>query len=237
MLEHTEARRQEAKQYRGVWYDTRADKFVAEVYSRGDRHFLGHFDTAEAAGAAYNAARAELPSGRADGVETFATAFEAFLDTAATDASGKLETDQSFYYRGQEFMFTGIAFRKMNRKSRPFYVWNSFCSVCEALYETMTTTRPTGITRTCERHRAGGGRKTAAPSPQQSGGVVDPAWPKIAQSVAEALALVADTFSSETFLAECRKLQPDLPRAFNRFALTHAASPVETCEGGLRLRD
>lgn len=223
-MDHLENRRAQAREHRGVWYDARADKFVAEVYSRGDRHFLGHFDTAEAAGAAYAEARASLPSGR-DRADTFAHAFEAFLDNARRDASGAPEVDGVLAYAGQDFYFQGVAFRAMRGRKRPFYCWLSTCATCGAPYETLTATSPAGakgITRNCETHRKGGRR---APREGAAGGAPQ-AWLDAAREALDRLSLVSDSHDVAAFFAECRAGRPDLPRSFNRFVLEHPQSPV-----------
>jgi len=45
---------------RGVYFNKRNSKWVASIATNGNRMFLGHFDTAEAAGYAYEDARKEI---------------------------------------------------------------------------------------------------------------------------------------------------------------------------------
>ena len=235
---YTADRRDEAKQHRGVWYDARADKFAAEVYSRGDRHFLGHFPTAADAATAYAAARLDLPSGRT-GEDTFVSAFQTFLDSAKRDAKGGPLVDEVLTYKGQQFTFEGVVFRRIGGKSRPFYNWMSDCKDCRTPYETLTATSPSmakGITRTCEKHRA---RKPAAKAQSAQGEMADvpQAWIDIANTVADDLSVVADAFDYEAFLAECKRRDPALPRPFLRYLLNDARSPVVSRDERLHLRN
>lgn len=239
-------RREQASNYRGVWYDVRADKFAAEVYSKGDRHFLGHFATASEAGDAYAKARAELPTGRSGGAGTFAQAFEAFLSSADRDKNGTPERDSLMTYKEQEFIFQGVEFRFINKRKRPFYAWLSACCECGASYETLTATSPDGakgITRRCEEHRkpsryAKKDAKTAGQSaPQPNTAPVPSVWLAVANEVAERLSVVADNFHFRVFFDCCRQIKPDLPRDFFRFLTESPQSPVVIRDEKLFLRD
>jgi hypothetical protein len=236
MDEYLQSRRDEAKDHRGVWYDSRADKFVAEVYSNGDRHFLGHFPTADAAADAYAAARAELPSGRS-GEGTFVTTFQSFLDTCERDEKGAPLRGETLTYKDQLFYFDGVVFRALKGRRRPFYQWLSTCSVCSAPYETMTATSPKvakGITRNCEAHRAGGRgsqRKAAAPRQSTQATDVPQVWIDAAHADLDALSLVSDEFEIATFVAACHAEVPDLPRSFARFLIENPQSPVIARDG------
>lgn len=227
-MDHIEAKREQARQHRGVWYDSRADKFVAEVYSRGERHFLGHFATAEDAASAYAIARAEMPTGRGDG-DTFVKAFQTFLDTCERDGEGTPLRDEVLSYKGQNFMFNGVVFRSPNKRKRPFYHWESNCSVCGAAYETLTATTPTGakgITRTCEEHRRGGRKKAQPVSAKQSAASAPQDWIDAANAALDAMSLVADEFEIPMFIRACHEADPTLPRGFSRFLLESPQSPV-----------
>lgn len=234
MTDDIDARRAEAKLYRGVWYDPRSGKFSAEVYSLGQRHFLGHFDTALAASEAYTEARVRLPSG-AIREDTFARALAHFLETAEMNTTHKYPQpceDEIMLYAGQEFIFRGLTFRRVGRGQRPFYAWTSTCGVCGTLYDTLTGTNPDtakGITRNCEEHRQGA--KARAPE-LVTASAADPRWVANAAAVADAMSLLSPDCSLEDFLHECRNREPDAPRAFNRWLLTDPASPVELRSDG-----
>lgn len=234
--EYIDAKRTEAREHRGVWYDVRADKFVAEVYSRGDRHFLGHFTTADDAASAYAMAREEMPTGRGDG-DTFVKAFQTFLDTCERDAKGVPLPDETLTYKGQDFLFNGVVFRIINKRKRPFYHWESNCA-CGAPYETLTATTPDGakgITRTCETHRRGG-RKAAQPvgdaqattlaRPEQATPNAPHEWITLANAACEALSLVSDEFSVHAFLDLCKDPAGRTPGGFVKFLYESPQSPV-----------
>lgn len=225
MDDYVQDKRDEAKKHRGVWYDSRADKFAAEIYSQGERHFLGHFATAEEAAAAYTAERAERPSGRArEG--TFTSVFAEFLDTAQKDAKGTPLVEETLVYKGQEFYFDGVVFRGMRGKSRPFYKWISMCSVCGRIYDTMTATTPAvanGITRNCEAHRKG--RKPVAKAKAAPAGA-EADWAAVAHEVYSDLLLCSETIHVNMFLAECHRRFGGMPSGFKRFVVENGGSPV-----------
>lgn len=234
--EYIDAKREEARKHRGVWYDVRADKFAAEVYSRGDRHFLGHFATAEDAASAYALARAEMPTGRSDG-DTFVKAFQTFLDTCKRDEKGVPLPDETLVYKGQQFGFERVVFRSINKRQRPFYQWNSVCT-CGAPYETLTATTPTGakgITRTCEAHRKGG-RKKARPAGEARDAAqarqepaapsVPQEWLDLANAACDTLSLVSDEFSVHAFLDLCKDASGRAPNGFLKFLYESPQSPV-----------
>ena len=228
MTDHIEERREQARQHRGVWYDSRADKFVAEVYSKGERHFLGHFPTADEAADAYAAARAELPNGRG-GDDSFVRVFQSFLDTCEKDKSAAPLRDEVMTYKDQNFMFNGVVFRSMKGRKRPFYQWESNCTTCGAPYETLTATRPNvakGITRNCEDHRTGARTGARAVVAQQARADVPQDWIDAANAALDTMSLLSDDFDLGAFLDQCRVEQPGLPRPFNRFVLESPQSPV-----------
>lgn len=236
-MDHIEAKREQARQHRGVWYDSRADKFVAEVYSRGERHFLGHFATAEDAASAYAIARAEMPTGRGDG-DTFVKAFQSFLDTCERDGEGAPLRDEVMIYKEQQFLFNGVVFRSPNKRKRPFYHWESNCSVCSAPYDTLTATRPDvakGITRTCEDHRRGGRGKAqlaseargAAPARKEPAAPSVPQeWLDLANAACDTLSLVSDEFNVHAFLDLCKDASGRAPNGFVKFLYESPQSPV-----------
>lgn len=236
-MDHIEAKREEARQHRGVWYDARADKFVGEIYSKGSRHFLGHFATAGEAADAYVAARAELPSGRG-GDGSFVNAFQSFLNDCESDADGTPKAGELMTYKDQDFTFEGVVFRSMKGRKRPFYEWISSCSVCGDPYVTMTATTPgvaKGITRNCEQHRKGA--KPAAVRVEPDAPDVPEQWTDVAYATLEALSLVGDSFDPETFCDQCMAIAPDLPRKFTRYLMEHPKSPVILRDGMFFPRD
>ena len=237
--EYIDECRAQAREHRGVWYDVRADKFAAEVYSKGNRHFLGHFATAEEAGDAYAAARAELPSGRSGG-GTFAQAFQDFLDNANRDQRGSPLPDEAMCYKDQDFYFKGVEFRFMNKRKRPFYVWNSSCCDCGSPYTTMTATSPAGakgITRRCEAHRVG-----YRPAVKQSGRAapketdVPQVWIDKVRDAAETLSLIDDAIDPFALVKECWGAGGQ-PEGFIMFVTKSPRSPVFMKDGKFFLRN
>lgn len=236
-MDDIEAKREEARQHKGVWYDVRAGKFVAEVYSKGDRHFLGHFATADAAADAYAEARAELPTGRG-GDDSFVRVFQSFLDECDKDVKGKPKVGEFMTYKEQDFTFEGIVFRVMKGRKRPFFEWMSNCGACGDAYTTLTATTPgvaKGITRNCETHRKGA--RPAAQPKAQDAPPVPQEWIDTANEALDALSLVSDSFDVGVFLSECLAVTPGLPRAFNRFVLEHPKSPVISKDGVISPRN
>jgi hypothetical protein len=220
--------KEQARLHRGVWYDSRAKKFAAEVYSCGERHFIGLFDSAAAAGAAYAEARNRLPVADRGG-SSFQKVFEPFLDTVRRDAKGTPVIGSALVYDGQTFTFTGVAFRRRGKVRYPLYCWRSACTECGAQYETMTAANASaaGVTRRCEQHRRGRGAKRAADA-------VPSEWLDAARATVEQLSLVYESFAYDDFVVECHRNLTSATRedrvAFNRFLIRHKLSPVELRE-------
>lgn len=230
MTDRFEACREEARQHKGVWYDRRADKFVAEVYSGGERFFLGHFATASEAADAYAVARAEKPRG-VERDDTFAAVFQQFLDTADLNHKGEPVEGQVLAYREQEFVFEGVVFRKIGKGRRPFYEWSSSCATCSMPYDTVTATSPAGvkgITRNCIEHRRGVRKRgTTVPeveAPQE--------WIDAVYRALETLSVVADDFDLDVFIKQCHADTPGMPRRFNLFVVRSKHCPIVIGEDG-----
>lgn len=232
MDEFVQSCREEAKQYRGVWYDSRAKKFAAEIYSRGERFFLGHFATAAEASEAYTVARDELPRGKAEQTDRFRDAFEEFLEIVGRDTKGNPVQGEPLVYRDQVFEFDGVAFKKMNGRRRPFYSWRSTCLTCDAPYETLTATSPAavkGIARNCPEHRSR--RPLVVENPGRDETVPVAAWADVVRSVFEAMSFVSDDIKTTALIDQCHTRHPGLPRRFNWFLLRDERSPVMVVDG------
>jgi len=194
-----EQKREAARRHKGVWYDARSDKFVAEVYSRGERHFLGTFNTVQQAADAYVTARAEMPTGR-DTAGTFSYALETFIHEARRDSAGNPEFGQTMTYKDQVFTFDRITFRATkNGRKRAYYQWRSHCQTCGEEYLTITATAAKGITRNCEDHRAARGRRRPAEDQTDY-------WFDLIDRAAQGLALTADSVSVDAFIRHCREM-------------------------------
>jgi hypothetical protein len=220
--------REEARQYTGVWYDNRAKKFAAEVYSCGQRHFLGLFDTAAAAGAAYKEARASLPvADRRGGAPSFQSVYEAFLRDVPRDDEDEPVLGSELVYDDQTFTFTGLTFRRKGKGGPryPLYIWSCRCKDCGAPYETMTAANASaaGITRRCELHRRGRGAKAKAVLPDAPSTLADAAC-----ALAERLSLAHESVYVFAFIDQCgAERGTDEARALMKFLRGDPASPVE----------
>jgi len=162
-----EEKRAEGRTHRGVFYDARTDKFGAEIMIEGDRHWLGRFDTAAEAGAAYAARRAETPVVRlgrpVGGGPTFASAYRDFLKGQPKDSKGfpKIRVGAVFQPpEGNPFTLRAVDYKLRPKKHRDarwvFNRWVSNCSVCGEPYEVTALANRrvlSGLARTCEEHR------------------------------------------------------------------------------------
>jgi hypothetical protein len=196
-----------AAQHRGVWYDSRADRFAAEVYSCGKRHFLGLYGTADEAADAYATARASLPTGRKTGT-AFSAAFAAMLDGCPAGGPTK---GSALEYDGQTFTFERLAFTQARGKRRPLFEWSSHCTDCGAAYTTQTATSPDvarGVTRRCAAH-AKGGRPKKATATEATQDVVAAIC-----RVADALSLIDDAVPLTVFTKACREAGAAIPSGF-----------------------
>lgn len=220
----TETCRALARQHTGVYYDVRSRKFCAEVYSHGVKHFAGSFDTVEQASAAYFLKRAELPSKRA-----------ATLGVADKIAAlgAKPDDGASFDLGDQTYTLVKTSFRKVGGRVFPFFQWASTCRECGEPFETLTPASSKavkGITRNCEAHRKANHFSKAKARKTSD-------FAAMALDIAEALALLDDTFTTAAFMAERQRLYPDAGDGFRRFVYTDPASPVEFVpEDRLRMR-
>ena len=160
----TAARRAEAKLYSGVTYDARVRKFAANITIGGKRSYLGSFDDARSAGAAYEIARSENPIVRKRGADgeasSFAAAYRKFLQECVDIDKvkyGRVNVGTPFMAPGgQIYYMVRVDFRKKDTKqSWVFYVWESKCNICQADFTTKTLAGKelTGMTRTCASHR------------------------------------------------------------------------------------
>lgn len=166
-----EMKRRQAKDYTGVSYDARSDKFTAEIWVEGQRKWLGSHHTAEEASNAYEAAKAERPK-REQRPSAFMRAYAAFRDRHGGDRADPPEGAE-LVYDGQVFVFVGTTWRHVKGKGRyAFMVWRSKCKTCGAEYSTMTPSPVSvakGVTRNCREHVGEtpfGKRAAPRPKPQ-----------------------------------------------------------------------
>lgn len=164
-MENTlEQKRAEARKFKGVSYDARTGKYTSEIVVRGERRYLGSFDTAPQAADAYLAVRSDEPvERRAAETNTFEIAFSKFLEGCQrTEPYNNIATGEVFVAPdGQQYRVVGVEFyRKKGSKSKRvawmFYRWETHCRVCGLPFITKTTVRAktvTGMTRNCLAHR------------------------------------------------------------------------------------
>lgn len=151
-----------AREHKGVWWDRRSRRFLAEMHSGGKKHRLGSFMDVEQAVAAYQEARAASPrrtrSHRADGEKTFRECYADFLAQAHLDDRGWPSPQQEMTYRGQRFVVMGSSFRRsQGRKSQPLVEWETWCPVCGTwtiVHSSLSVAGASGIGRKCDEHRA-----------------------------------------------------------------------------------
>lgn len=164
-----EQKRAAASAHRGVTYDHRSGKFFARIMTGGHQKYLGYFDTAEEAGAAYRRARENEPVTRGAGSSNAVSeAYEWMLENATRDAKGYLIPEDAGFLlldAGQSFTLERTAYRPARKgsgaKGRVFLVWRTECVLCGAACHVMTSARArhiSGITRTCEKHRGWKGK-------------------------------------------------------------------------------
>jgi hypothetical protein len=149
-----ETKRAQAKDYTGVSYDARSDRFTAEIWVAGERRWLGSYHTALDASDAYQEARAARPP-REPRVNAFMEAYRAFRDRHGGDRTDPPD-GAVLEYDGQQFAYTGVTWRSMGKRGRyAFVVWRSRCKECGAEYTTMTPSPVSvakGVTRNCPEH-------------------------------------------------------------------------------------
>jgi hypothetical protein len=166
----TPSARAKKKLARGVYFDRRIRKFTAQINIAGKRMYLGSFDTEEDAAAAHALARHDNPirRGLSDGGETFAMAFDAFLQDQAAHtglSKGTLAPGVEFEApTGQRYFMARVdtvRHPSIENVKWVYYRWCSECSECGVDFVTSTRAgkkQVTGMTRTCAKHRKGGAR-------------------------------------------------------------------------------
>lgn len=158
--------REQAKAFRGVWFDPRSGKFSAEMWVEGRRKYLGSFGSAQEAGAAYAEARAAAPRVvKASGVRE---AVEALV----ASCGGKPEAGAKFEHGGNEYTFERVEFRRVRGRPMPFWSWYTTCRACGVPFFFLTPAKAElvrSLTKNCEEHRrAWGASARREPSEENS---------------------------------------------------------------------
>ena len=158
--------RKQAEDYRGVKFDARIRKFVAQIYDPATKRqrWLGAYATPQEASQAYQRAPEAIRRQQTAG-QTFAWAYGWWQDDCAkTNTSGYPEPGDEFYPdpdpddggEKQGFTLLRTEWRKMRGQRWSFYVFKGECRTCDEDFETMVPTSrkaAKGITRNCPAHR------------------------------------------------------------------------------------
>lgn len=147
--EAVEIMRQQAIGLRGVSYDSRSNRYVADIMISGKRRRIGSFYNALEASEAYEAARKENPAkgpfGHVQGKATVQRSYAEFIARNPEVRAGLVWTTPD----GQRFVFH-------SRKNTGFYLFTSHCRNCGEGFETSVSVSPdimAGVTRNCPKHR------------------------------------------------------------------------------------
>lgn len=151
-----------AQQHRGVWWDRRGRKFVAEIYISGKRKSLGSHLRIESAVAAFEQANAERPPRtRKRKAGSFAQVFAEFkaeCEYSTEDRAGAWpDPGQQMTYDGQAFVTSGVrTYRTVNKTTVPVVEWRADCLECGEEFECyvpLSEEAARGIVRRCPVHR------------------------------------------------------------------------------------
>lgn len=142
---------------RGVSFDARSRRFVADIFIDGRRVRIGSFLTLDEAAEAYEDRKAQTPRkatpSRSNGRESVTASYARFLaDNSPLYEGFTVWTTPD----GQEFTYLGEQFGNRMGKAWKFNRFGSNCRVCGSEFETLVLASPSampGVTRNCEEHR------------------------------------------------------------------------------------
>jgi len=153
-----EALRAEALGVKGVTYDSRSNRYTADITIDGKRVRLGSFLTVIDASEAYEARRKAQPVVRPSTYRksvsgpTVKDSFAEFLAEKGTPYAGDKWTTPD----GQVFRYIERKFSRQRGKRLSYYMFASHCRVCGTEYDTLvpaSVVAMVGVARNCEEHR------------------------------------------------------------------------------------
>lgn len=155
-------KRAEAKKHRGVSYDARVDRFVAEVWIGGKRNWLGSYHTVLEAAQAYADAKGEAP--RTDGLSKAGAALRDLVARMPKDAKGRpvIEDMAEMAVGDRVYVFWGAEFRRVAGRIVPVYRWGTHCEECGSEFGFYSPASPKSLRSLrsrCDEHKRGAVRE------------------------------------------------------------------------------
>lgn len=153
-----EALRAEAIGVKGVTYDSRSNRYTADIMIQGRKIRIGSFFTVEEASEAYKARRAAQPVVRPSTYRkdkygpSVKESYAEFLALNGSPSVNETWTAPD----GQVYAFVANKFSVQGRKRRQYYLFASNCRTCGASFETLipaAASAMAGVARNCEEHR------------------------------------------------------------------------------------
>ena len=135
----------------GVTFHRRLERYSSQIMRHRQRVHLGYFATAQEAANAYLAAKAAMAEVR--------TTWGNKAAIAQALAGGPPAIGFEVTMADSSQVYTLIEFLQVAAKrggTTTMFRWRSRCAECNAPFETTTTPKPAGFTRTCPAHREKG---------------------------------------------------------------------------------
>lgn len=157
-LEDAELLRDAALGVRGVSYDSRSNRYTADIMIDGRKRRIGSFLTVAEASEAYEERRKAEPVVRPSTYRksvsgpTVKDSFAEFLAVNGNPFSGDTWTTPD----GQAYTFIEKKFSMQRRKRHLYYLFGSQCRTCGAGFQTLvpaSVSAMVGVARNCEAHR------------------------------------------------------------------------------------
>lgn len=155
--EAVEAMRAEAKGVKGVYYDSRSNRFVSDIMVRGVKVRLGSFNSVVDASEAYQNAKRHNPSAERGSYAkrnkpTVQGAYAEFRAARPEPEPG----DSWSAPDGQSYVFQGVKATEGSGVFSRHFVFTSSCRTCGEPFETAIAADPlrmNGANRNCAEHR------------------------------------------------------------------------------------